>query len=511
MKKLRYIMFLPLLLGVLTTACFKDNSMLDLNKITAVTLDTTGFGTLSVYQFEKLNLIPNLNHQGLSESDLSHEWKINLTPNDTLYQVVGHEKELDFLVNFKPNLSGRFHQLVYTVTENTSDLDYIFTWPVKVLNNIGEGLVIAQTQDGTTTDISHIMSSSVTTDYAELSIKHNVYSSINGMTMPGITKQMRYAKMAGVDIVFGITDENIYRINTLDYTFSGSNGDLFYANRDNYQFRSIGGVYQGDLFISNGKLTSTFLGASRKIGLPFNASFTVPGIVASNKLSNPAVVISFYDEENEQFVYQPSITPFGDNTMYATPNQASGAFDPSAQLNRENLAAGVSTSGDFMHLLRNKSTGAVDLYLFDKGVSAYPTPEPPTAIGHFNLSNAPNIDKAQHFAFLDNQKVLYYATTTTIYAILYGTATATIEERFVVPAGETITTLQVYQQADYPLRSSGNYLPTNNKSLVMSTYDGTTGKVYLLPFINTGIGNIDTPKIETYSGFDRITAITAQL
>lgn len=511
MKKLLYITLIAFGIGLFASSCYDDDSTLDVNAIPDITLDTTGVATLTVYQFENLKVIPELDHQGLSESELEYEWKINLEPNDTIYEVVGNERDLDFLVEFKPNLSGNFHQLVYTVTNTRTNLDHIFAWPVKVLNNIGEGLVVAHTEDGATTDISHIMSPSVTPDYEDVSVKHNVYSAINGSTIPGITKQMRYTKLGRDDVMFGITETSIYTINTLDYTFGGSNGDLFYAERSNYEPQALGGVNQGDLYLANGTITSTYLGASTKIGLPFDSDFTAPDIIAANGVSNPIVVISFYDEVNGQFVYQPSVTPFGDNTMYATPNSPSGAFDPTTQPGYVNLAAGVSTTGEFMHLLKNNGTGEVALFTFDEGVSGFPTPEAPKPIAKFDLTGAPGIDEAENFAFLDDQKVMYYATSTKVYAVLYGTATPTIEERYTVPSGETITTLQVYRQADYPVRFSGEYMPLNNKALIMSTFDDTTGRVYLLPYINTGIGNIDTPNIEIFSGFGKITAIATQL
>ena len=44
----------------------------------------------------------------------------------------------------------------------------------------------------------------------------------------------------------------------------------------------------------------------------------------------------------------------------------------------------------------------------------------------------------------------------------------------------------------------------------MSTYDGLEGKVSILPLINFGVGNIDTAKISTFGGFDRVTAIGTQ-
>ena len=98
--------------------------------------------------------------------------------------------------------------------------------------------------------------------------------------------------------------------------------------------------------------------------------------------------------------------------------------------------------------------------------------------------------------------------------MIYSSGSPVFEERYAAPAGEEITTLQVYQQSDYPFRYEGwdpPYIETNNKQLVMSTYDGSEGKVYLLPLVNTGIGNIDDANIKVFTGFDRVTAITTQL
>lgn len=129
------------------------------------------------------------------------------------------------------------------------------------------------------------------------------------------------------------------------------------------------------------------------------------------------------------------------------------------------------------------------------------------------MADAPGIDEAENFTFLDNQKVLYYTSGNVLYAMLYSGNEPVFEERYRFPDAEEVTTVQVYRQADYPFRSEGldpPYIATNNKQLIISTY-GSEGKVYLLPFVNTGVGNIDDTKIEVFEGFDRITAITTQL
>lgn len=51
----------------------------------------------------------------LKDTDLIYEWKINLVPDDTLYQIISNDRNLDYEVKFKPNTSGKTHQLYYTV------------------------------------------------------------------------------------------------------------------------------------------------------------------------------------------------------------------------------------------------------------------------------------------------------------------------------------------------------------------------------------------------------------
>lgn len=501
-----------LISSMLLYSCFKDESTLDTMEIEGVVIDTTGMSELSVFQFDNLIVEPDL--QFSENSDLSYEWRINLAPNDTTYQVIGEERNLNYQINNSPTASGRLYQIFYKVTNNDTGVEYIMTWPLTIRNSIGEGLVVAVTADGVSTDFSHIMSPEVTPDFNETDIKYHIYSARNGETLPGIVKDMRFYQIYAVDALIALTDDTIYRINTLDYTLEGSNEDLFFVAPEVFKPQALSAATQADLLVNNGDLTSTYLGISKKFGSAFSSEFEVPSIIGVNAKSNVPVVLSFYDEENDSFIYQSSFQSFGDTNMYENTN-SSDAFDASTVENKTNLAAGVSTDSNFRHLLKDENTGIVELFVFDGGSYPYPDPiVPPTPIAKYSLEDAPEIDDAEFFVLLDNQKVMYYATKTKIYAMIYSSGTPVFEERYEAPAGEEITTLQIYQQADYPFRYEGwdpPYLPTNNKQLVMSTYDGSEGKVYLLPLVNTGVGNIDDANIKVFSGFDRITAITTQL
>ncbi|RXG31472.1 PKD-like family lipoprotein [Leeuwenhoekiella palythoae] len=496
-----------LLLTIVAQSCFEDNSGFDINTIDGVVIDTTGNSELTVFQFDNLVVEPNVVYAG-NEENLAFEWKINIAPTDTIFDILSNDKNLDAPIAYRPTDAIRNHELILTVTDTQTDIDYIMAWPLKVLNNIGQGIVVATTSDGMSTDLSHIMSEQVTSDFDGLDVKYNVYSSLNDGTINGVTKQLKYYSIYGQDAVLGITDNSIYKINTVDFTLGGTNGELFYVDRPVYSPQALGQVNQGSLFINNGNLTATYFGASQKFGVAFDSEFTVPGIIAGKTVQSPPVTIMFYDEEVDEFVYQPSITQFGDSNMYAMPNSNDGAFNPSTVDDKINLAASVGTDGNFRHLLKDENSGDVGLYIFDSGESVYPDVIPPSAIGYYDLSEAPEIQNAKFFVFVDNQRILYYTTDTKLYAVLYSTATATIQERYTLSEGERFTTLQIYQDADYPFGS--DYLPLNNRALLASTYDENEGRVYLMPLINTGVGNVDVDNIQIWEGFDQVTALTSQ-
>lgn len=514
-RKFIILLFAVVAAATVLFSCRKDVSSLDLNKISGLVIDTTGNGALSVFQFERLVVKPTLKTD-LPASDLRYQWRINLAPNDTTSQLIGNARDLDFEVRFKPNVSGKFHHLTYTVTDTKTGLQYIMSWPVTVKNNIGEGLVIAHTDDQTNTDLGHIMSPEVTADFSEVSVKKHVYSSINFKTIPGLVKQMTFTRVFGVDALFAITNQSITRINTLDYAYGGMNNDLFFGSSSSYKPQALGQAFQCDLYVGDGKLTGTFLGASRKFALPFDFKFVVPDHVAINYFSNnsdyagsyePPVRVNYYDEVNGHFVYQPSVSSFGDNKMHKYPAVSGQAFDPASLPNKINLAAGINSERGFMHVLKDKTSGKIELYVFDGGIDDPNGLIVPAPKAVYDLSVAPGINDATKFVILDDQKVLYYATANKIYAMMYSTTTPVFEERYAVPAGEQLTTLQIYRQHGYPYEE--NYIGTHNKQLVMSTF-GTEGKVYLLPMKNIGLGTIDQTNIKTFTGFGRITAIITQ-
>ncbi len=502
MKKNYIIIFLSvLLLAGFVSSCYDDDSTFATIDVGNVEIDTTGISTLSVYQFDTLVVEPTINVSGVSESDLSYKWRLQLIASiqDTAFAVIGTEKNLEYEMRLAPNQQGYYYFLTLTVTDELHELEYMMAWEISVKNNIGEGLVVATTSDNANSDLSLIMAPEVTDGYSKTKIMTGVYSANNsGTTIPGIIKQMDATSIYYVNSLLAITDNSVVKVTTSDYCLAGTNDDLFVVSKDSYTPQALCDAYQGYLFIDNHQLTSTWFSNGTKWGLPYDNSYVIPDHIGFNTKSANNVV-NFYDESLQGFVYIQGLY-FGTTTMQEHAASTSGTFNPASVSNMENLAAATRTDHGFLHLLRNKTTGDIMLYTF-AGVESGEAPAPEAV---YDFSSAPDIDNAKFFVFLDNQDVMFYATDTKIYAALYPTTTPVFEERYTVPSGEEITTLEVYHQC-----VTTPTLSTDDKMLVMSTYSDQ-GKVYLLPYVNIGAANIDTDNIKTFEGFDYITAITPQ-
>ncbi|MNK48158.1 hypothetical protein D3C87_669840 [compost metagenome] len=518
MKKIKNILYLAtLILSVAFTSCKKDLSTLDLNPIAGVAVDKEGTTTLSVTQFDHLVINPKINFNGADESKFTYQWRVNLAYNDTVSKVLTNTKNLDAEISMVPTGANQFYALSFIATDKENGLKYITYWPLSVLSSIGEGLVVASTSDGSNTDLGHIMSPLVTPNYTNERVKLNIYSGANNKTIPGLVKQMRFTgalrlvPRGTVNTLFAITDNSMTRINTVDFSLVGQNDALFYTPKTAYNFQALSGRNQADLFVANGQATVIYHGITDKIGIPFDFQASIPSVFGLNRSgSTTGIMFNFYEESKGLFMYVPSMNnfTFQDRSLYAHANQPAAVFNAGSLPNKTNVAAGIGADDDFVHILKDKTTSKLNMYIFDKGEYDAAT-RAPAPKATFDISTAPGIAQATNFVILDNQRVVYYTSGNKIYAILYGGANPIFEERYTVAGGESITTLQIYQQSDYGWGSA--FLPSNNNQLIMSTYGGTagTGKVYIMPMINLGVGNINQSAIKTYTGFDRVTAITA--
>lgn len=379
-------------------------------------------------------------------------------------------------------------------------------WPLLVLNNLGEGLVVATKAGSNTSDLSLIMSPRVTANFEKIKVQRGIFSSANGHKIQGIVKEMLFIpSWYGKKALLAITGHSIIRINPIEYKLAGKNKDLFYYHDANFKPQALARIRQKTFIVEGGVLTAVSFGGSKKIPVPFGGNYVAPSELA---ISTGAVKMCFYDEVNNNFHYYP--VSFFNQTLTKVAADTSGAFNPANLKNKVNIAAGSSESGHFRFLLSDTKTNADTLYILDSGVFGFPN-TPPAPIKKIDVSGAPHINQANEVVIADNQKVIYYATDTKIYAIVYGGANVIYDLRYTVSGGERITTLQYYHEVGYPYKNyNPPFIKTNGKQLIMSTYNGSEGKVYLLPITHLGIGTINEANVKVFGGFGKVTAITPQ-
>lgn len=525
-KKIKYLYSLAgiaLLSILLLGSCRDDLSTYDVNPIEGVTFDTTGMGLIVAFQFDELTIEPKISTR-LDPARLTYEWKINPVPGklwdfslgELPFEVIGTEKNLTYEISFPPTAGferRQLHELVLTVTDTETGLAYIQPYPLSIRNSIGEGLVIAETYDGQTTDISHIMSPAVTKFYNDVSVKHKIFSGVNGYTLPGLIKEIKYSRLRTIgDVMIGITDNSIQTMRTLDYVHQVVDEELFFTPPAVIRPQTIevfkGGTTFHATLVNDGRTYTDIIGNSGKFALPDDYSFRASAHIAVNRSTSYNYYLNFFDENIGSFIYKQGANAWNDRALYQM-SAATTPFNPRGLIGKKVVAADFKENHDFVHVLKDNTGNGIGVYI----ISADTYGVPPAPKRYLDISNAPEIAAAEHFAILPDQDVIFYATKSKIYAIMYTAEAHSYALRYTVPAGEEITTLQLFQQADYANNGFGpdQYISTNNRQLIVSTYNGSEGRVYLLPFGTPGLAIIDEANITKYEGFGRVTAIGTQL
>lgn len=499
------------LLGCLTAMTFifscsyEDMSTKADHLITDIVIDTVGMGPVFQVSYgDTLALRPRVSRLGNEADNFSYEWRLSLSPNATTniaaYKVVGKEKYLSYKVDVDPD--ARVYKLWYRVTDNLTGLLKSVIWDVEVLATSGQGLVVADTDDGMTSDLSVIQNYVFTLGMNEEQptiYRRNLLAQKYGVRFDGVIRGINYQqcylmKKMG-NYLFGYTKNQLIQMNTLDYSYVFRGSELLYDqsvelnvenaitlsnNHFDYSYAQV--------MVTNGKMyrknsTSAYSSAPQfpKYGLPFTG-----GYVANGKISMRAATFMFYDEQNGQFNYLSNSA--GEITTPTIPAFTPGnQFDPGKVPGYQVLAAGGAASD---HVFILKKEHLYQMYLLKNNGTANTIKD---------ISAAPDIDKAIAWVICDNQTVVYYATPDHIYAIKYPLSSAMTFDH-VYSSEDEITGLSL-------LRKTSKKILYDKTALVMTTY-GVEGKVWILPIANLGIPDFDESKIRFFDGFKRITAVT---
>lgn len=526
-KKIIYI-FLAFV--TLVTSCYKDESSLDILLINPIVIDMGGSPTsYSIFSLDTLEIKPIVYKEGLNDSNLSFKWI--LEGNFIVPILLDTTMTLKKCIEVAPQ--GYAYKLIYEVKDNTTGIIQEEIFDIMVKSQFGSGIVVCDTRDGKTSDVSLIMAYNFTNSYSQErdTIMRDLFSRIHRRKIAGVASSIR-STVYGVNRSLTIgTDKSIDRVDPFDYSYIDGNGSMFIIDPKNYNVRTIGyepnsGI---ELLSINGKIYPRSMANNNKVYSYF---------LLTNDLSDYHMGIFCrpdwdngigFDELNGrllEFNLGSSLRTFGSNRLGQNP--------PFEHNKLQGLTCKAMFTGDnnTMHTILQEKDPVTGEGI--GSIYSYVTKRVPWYFGNaaengqpmhiIDLNGLPEISDAKFFDGTENQSVIYYATDNKIYSIITASPTnITANLEYEVPAGEVITSMigwKTYQgRVDYTdpnpnSQTKKRTVASLNRMIVLTTYNESTqeGKVISIAISTLGTGALEVnPEHHgVFGGFGKITAINVQ-
>lgn len=495
---------------------------------------------------------PELTQGGkvLEDNDnYTYTWELNEVPDENQFQTISTERELHVTV---PNgISTTPYLLKLTVKDTENDLEYLFWWDLYIQSAFLDGLVISDTKDGATSDLTLVLNQKLTTNYAgkEEKIFRNILASgSNAAAYPGLLRSLTpmlygyiYSKAKHY---LWATDQNgeLVRFNCEDYSVASGGDVLLYASEGQKFYKLFG--------TGNNKSCQTLMVAMSNAGnyciqcvstevfswpnTAMNASSMKNGICASRSYSaNNECVAAWLDEKTNKLIVADPY--FAGYLIYHTIT-GSGAYDADNLGDQQVIAAGMTYTENIPALLLKDNAGTYAIYTItphqaEEGyytdpdnwegwvVTSPEIPYGPRARIEIPAEGKALLDQATGTAFCTMQAILYVATADGIYAIDFASGKAVVSDvKFTPDAGEKITSVKLYQQGQYQYSSNmcgdgedqyRELLDWTNYAVIVTTQKSDTeGCVYVVPMTQIGTGNLDKAQALKYDGFGKILDVT---
>ncbi len=501
------------------SACYGDDSTANYKTVNPITIVDQGADALSIYPLDTLRIKPISYKEGRSDADLTFSWTLhnqNIVPT-----VLGEEMTLKAKMNFQP--MGAPYRLVYRVTDPASGLFVEKIYSVTVMSPFGTGLIVCDSRDGQTSDVSLCMHRNFLTGSVADTVMRNLFSAFNGRNIDGlVTGAVSTYYQTFATLTVG-TPKEIVRVDPRDYSFIDSNGAMFFNDPGVYNIRAVlNDANSGyDIVNNGGKIHVRSFQSGNRL---YAYNFVMPDMsatditIAHKPYWNPALC---FDRSTGRFLSL-------DNSKNRFSIPAANTSDAASYTGWEEYECLAIFDGNRSRthaVVRHRTTGLVRVLAFSNTTS-YPYQLSSMQIYDLPSDICPEIDKARFFCSTEQAHAIYYATADKVYMVSIVVANAlktTVE--YTAPAGEEITYL--YPWTNY--RATGTVDMTNpnptatppvqtvaarNRMLVISTYNGSTGE----GFVNTvAIGTVTLGTLEKnrdlhkrFGGFGRISITTLQ-
>lgn len=521
-------MISPLLLGLLLIAlssCYKDMSTLADQPIEGIVLDTTGIPKVlyTGYQ-EMLTLTPKIK-QGDQQS-LSFQWSISekvKSAQNTVMKPIGEQLELQYPID-RP-IASTAYMLRLTITDRAhGDLQYFYTWDLHVQSRFITGLVIADTKDGQTSNLTYVKNKDFSPRYTKDEVIYRDILETDSTHISGIVSSLNYTSLGRFwrphisQLWVTMTDGKVLRYNTSDFSVNGRSekSDLILYKPADFRFNS---------FIKGGN----FLFAHTNYGIyslqseTVNVFSTPDPIVGKAQFSNHIVagtsrsniglnILVWLEESTGAFTSYTQTHGFSFELGSFT---RTNAFDPNDLGNKTPIAGDITRNHRFANfLLKDKKTGEYGIYQLDLG-QASPSYIKGSAKGVFRIPSSfqEQMDNAVAYFFHKTENLMYIATQTEIYVMSFGLGDEVIVNMtpiYMLPTNERMQKAKLFVQGQYAARADeiiAKFVPelayNLNALIVISQKDGKQGIVHVIPVTDNGT-KIDAGKGHTYDGFGKV-------
>jgi len=549
--------------GLLAASCYDDKSTLQTTHIPPVEIEVPEAiaSQLTVVHNARLDITGiRITKDGRENpEELTYEWTVSQTDNDSEAISLATTARVHEVIDLP--ISSKGYLFLLTVTDTAHDLKYQYKWTLIVTAQFNEGLVVAYTRDGTTSDLGLIMHPQLTETYSgaeQGTVEKELISRRNGSPFPSAVTHMLYTydKTDKKNILWVSTDDDLMRVETDYYEILGHKEDAFVYLPGKLDIRSLLNTYQCTMILNDGDIYETLLSRGR-ISTPVSGTETMTvdnGVVSAHSAPGstrkPSTI--FYDREQGKFCYGYN------QTFYACGSVGSSPFDPGNAPGLRCIAGGISIDNATHTLLMRKADGNHALYTFGNysasaGAPAakliYEIPAEANALiaearravvvlhgvvalqvetgqgdvlarrGREPAEANALIAEAVSFVFSRFDPILYIATRSAIYKVIFTTGSVNFDPApvFTAPAGEHITLARLYLQGYYAMENyDGSSTLPSNASLawssravtVVTSKDDGNDKIHVVPQINFGSGQLDQPNALVFDGFGKILDFT---